>query len=262
MKKRILWLLLLFLVGISFVKAANHTPEELAVVINNGDVTKEYIKEAKSADCEVGIHANASFNSVIVSYNFRCMKTVEVEVGDKTEKKKELDKTGTGSITIAISSDGKQFEINKEMTKQEIEDDPYASEMIKLMPFWGTEMSSQYKQIKGYIDDNHDGKVLKALREIFDKCYYDEMGVCYSPVISELSTVYMGMIKLDDTAGEYALKALKSEQRDIDTSKRNKILIIVAVGILVVLLLCKSIAPNPAQKEKFVWSIENQNIKK
>ena len=262
MKKRILWVLLLFLVGISFVKAANHTPEELAVVINNGDITKEYIKEAKSGDCELSIHASATYDSVLVTYNYRCLKTVEVEIGDKIEKNKELDKAGTGSVTFTVSSDGKQLEIHKEMTKQQVEEDPYAPEMVKLMPFWGVEMSSQYKQIKGYIDDNHDGKKLKALREIFDKCYYDEMGVCYSPIISEISTVYMGMIKLDDTAGEYALKTLKNEQRDIDTSKRNKILILVAAGILVLLLLCKSLAPNPAKKEKFVWSIENQNIKK
>ena len=257
MKKLIIAFLLFMIIGVVSVKA--YTATDVSKVINNGDVTKEFIANMKKSDCEVTISASADFG-LNITYHFKCLEEKEVTVGDSVEKVEQIGYDQTRSIILNDNSG--VLEIDKVMKPQDEEDDPYAKNIIELIPYWGVEMSSKYPQVKKYIDDNHNKQVIPALKEIFDRCYYAEMGVCYSAIPGDYENTYQGKIKLDDTAADYALKKLKAEQREIDGKKRNIMLVGVAGVILVLLMVAKSMAGNPAKKEPFVWSIENQNIKK
>lgn len=257
MKKQIIAFLLFMLIGVVSVKA--YTAADVSRVINNGDVTKEFIVNMKKSDCEVTISATADFG-LNITYHFKCLEEKEIAVGDSYEKVEQVAYDQTKMISLTENNGA--LEIDKDMTPQDETDDPYAKNVIELIPYWGVEMSSKYPQVKKYIDDNHSKQVIPALKEIFDRCYYVEMGVCYSAIPGDYKNTYQGKIKLDDTAADYALKKLKAEQRQIDSKKRNIMLIGVAGVILVLLMVAKSMAGNPAKKEPVVWSIENQNIKK
>ena len=60
--------------------------------------------------------------------------------------------------------------------------------------------------------------------------------------------IYYAKVKLDDTAANHALKIFKEEEEDNDQKNVTKMLILVAVGLLLLMVLFKSLTPG---KEKY-----------
>lgn len=258
MKNKILALLIILISFITTVKA--YTTSDVSNVVNNGAVTKEFIEAKKKQDCTVAIKGNAQSNNLNISYYFKCTEEKKKMVDNKEETYTEVVYDGTNSFDLVLNGD--VLEVSKSHTEEDAKNDPYLKDVMSLVPFWGVEMSNKYNQVVKYIDKNHNKQVIETLKLIFDRCYYQEMGVCYTAIPGMVFTTYEGKIKLDDTAVDYALKFLKAEQRQLDSKNRMFMLGGVAIVLLILLLIAKSMAGNPAKKEKFVWSIENVNIKK
>jgi hypothetical protein len=241
--KKILFGLLILLVG-CVVRA--YTISDFNEVINNGDVTRDFLKQAEKDGCKTAsLSSSVSGSNLNITYSFRCEQEKEVIEGGKQQVKTVEYYNGQGNISFVVK-EGK-LESYKEVPVKEDTDEFY-DKVLQLTPFWGAEMSTKYPQIKKYIKNNHKNQVLETMKTIFDKCYMVEMGVCYSKTPGLNYTTYTGVVTLDDSGADYALKYLKKEQREINNKNLTMKVAVVGVIIAVVLLILKAMSPDPRRK--------------
>lgn len=232
MKKIVYIIILLFIFTFS-VSAKEIAPSKINDVINNGEVTKAFIKRHKN--CDISIKASGSTN-VSVSYNVSCKVK---------EDKEEVTKNYNGNFELVYDGANNRLETEVKVGKKEIGNDPYLINVMKLVPYWDAEASEKFTQIKKKIGKKD---VLEEMERIFDRCYLGEMGVCYMETPSYGDMIYSAKIVLDDTAADYALKVLKEDAEAQENKELNKMLIIVAVGLLALIVIFKSLTPG---KEKY-----------
>ena len=244
MKKKTLFLLIAFVLGIITVRA--YSVEDFVSVVNNGVVTKEFIANEEKSGCKVTINATGNGASANISYHFTCKEEKEEIINNKKEKVTKETYNLDGSISYTMN--GELLVSSLDRAKAEEEADPFYGSVVALTPYWGTEMSSKYAEISKYIKKNHDGAVIETFKTIFDKCYFEEMGVCYSRTPGMVANNYLGKIQMDDSGANYALKYLKKEQRDLNNKSLMIKLAIFAVILSVVILILKASTPDPRRK--------------
>ncbi len=244
MKNKVLFLLIAFVIGIISVRA--YSVEDFVHVVNNGAVTKEFIASEEKSGCKVTINATGNGASASIAYHFTCKEEKEEIINN--QKEKVTNETYNLDGTISYSINGEFLVSSLDRTKEEDEADPFYGRIVSLTPYWGTEMSSKYAEISKYKKKNNKGDVLGTFKIIFDKCYLDEMGVCYSKTPGMAATNYLGKIKMDDSGANYALKHLKKEQRDLNNKSLMMKLAIFAVILVVVILVLKASTPDPTRK--------------
>ncbi len=232
MKKFVYTIMLLFIFTFS-VSAAEIAPSKITSVINGGDVTAAF--KAKHKNCTINLSASGSTN-IAVRYDVSCTS--------KKDDKEEVNNYNGGFELVYNSSTG-MLETEVKVLKKEVGKDPYLINVMKLVPYWDAEASEKYSQIKKKFGKND---VLTRMEEIFNRCYLGEMGVCYNEVSSYGDMIYSAKVKLDDTAANYALKVLKEEEEQQSNRQMNKKLILVAIGLLVLIVVFKSLTPG---KEKY-----------
>ena len=244
MKNKFLFLLFTIVLGITFVKA--YTVGDFVNVVNNGDVTKAFEKKLEKEGCKSTISANSNGDTVTIGYHVECVEEKEETINGKKEKVKKETYNLNGSIYYAM--EGNILVSSIDRTADTRKADPFYERVLALTPYWGTEMSNKYKEISNYIKKNHDKDVLAAFALIFDRCYMDEMGVCYSMTPGMNYDNYLAKVTMDDSGAKYALKYLQKEQREIN-NKGMMFKALIAAGILVVLIvICKSMVPDPTRK--------------
>jgi len=240
MKKKLLFGLLILFMG-CIVRA--YTLSDFKEVINNGDVTKGFLSKVEGEGCkEASINASVDGDALTINYGFRCEENKEVIEGGKQQVKTIEYYNRKGSIRFVLNS-GKMESIREVPVKDDT--DIFYGRVLQMTPFWGAEMSTKYPQIKKYIKANHKNDVYGTMVTIFDKCYMDKMGVCYSKTPGMNYTTYTGIVTADDSGADYALKFLKKEQRDINSKNLTIKVAIVGVIIAVLYIFLKSMQPNP-----------------
>lgn len=244
MKNKVLFLLLSLILGITFVKA--YSVSDFVNVINNGDVTKAFERQLDKEGCKTTISATDRIDSLDLNYHVICVEEKEEKINGKTEKVKKQTYDVTGSIHYDLQGDLLTSSIDR--TADQREADPFYERVLALSPYWGTEMSNKYKSVYSYIKKNHKNELLETFALIFDKCYMDEMGVCYSLTPGMNYDNYIAKITMNDSGANYALKYLQKEQRELN-NKSMMIKAMIVAGVLVVLIVvCKSMVPDPTKK--------------
>ena len=244
MKNKFLFLFFIMLLGIGIVKA--YTVENFVSVVNNGEVTKAFEKKLNKEGCKFTINATSSGSGANVAYQVICTEEKEEKINGKTETTKKETYNLNG--TIYYTMEGNILTSSLDRTKVQREADPFYERILSLTPYWGTEMSNKYKNIYTYIKKNHDKDILATFALIFDRCYMDEMGVCYSMTPGMNSDNYLGKITMDDSGANFALKYLQKEQRELNNKSLMFKALIVAGILIVLILVCKSMVPDPTRK--------------
>ncbi len=245
--KKILLLFFIMFGGLLTVNASkNYSIESVRNVINGGDVTKAFEEKVKGEGCEHFINATTSGNTLNIAYKFKCEEEKEKITGGEKKVVKEITYDVSGNIVMTLEDD--LLQSKTDIDNKQIEKDPFYGRVLQLVPYWGAEMSSRYPQIKKYLDDNHKKEYLDTFAKIFDSCYFQEMGVCYSATPGLHKTTYTGRIQMDDKAADYALKYLKKEQRKLDNDSLMFKGIIVAGILAVIYVFCKSMGPKKTKK--------------
>ena len=245
MKNKLLFMILVLFLGIMYVNA--YSVSDFANKVNSGDVTKAFIDREEKGGCKVTINATAGGNNANVSYHFVCNEEKEEVVNGKKERVTKETYNLEGNIVYTMGSDNILVS-SLDRTPKEIENDPFYERVLALSPYWGVEMSSKYSEISKYLNKNHKKELLETYALIFDKCYMQEMGVCYSKTPGTVSSNYMAKITMDDSGANYALKYLKKEQRQLNTKNLSIKLGIVAVCLAGLILVLKSMTPDPKRK--------------
>jgi len=245
--KKVLLLFLTMMVGVIVVNASNaYSVDSVRNVINGGDVTKAFEAQVKGEGCEHLINATTSGNTLKIDYKFKCIEEREKITGGEKKVVKETVYDVSNSIILTLEDD--ILQVKKEISNKEVEKDPFYGRVLSLVPYWGVEMSSRYPQVKKYFDKNHKKEFLPTFAKIFDSCYFSEMGVCYSATPGLNNTTYTGKIQMDDKAADFALKYLKKEQRELNSKSLMFKALILAGILIVIILVCKSMGPNPTKK--------------
>ena len=233
MKKIIYIFILLFIFTFS-VSAKEIAPSKITEVINKGDVTIGFMKNRKN--CDIDISASGSTN-ILVKYDVSCT----IKNDDKSEETKEYH----GSFELIYNSEKNRLETEVKVGKKELGNDPYLISVMKLVPYWDAEASEKYSQIKKKLGKKN---IYEEMEKIYDRCYLDEMGVCYMETPSYGDMIYSAKIVLDDTAANFALKKIKEDEEAQDNKKLNRTLIFIAIGLLALIVVFKSLTPG---KEKY-----------
>ena len=231
--KKIVYVLILLFIFTFTVSAANISPSKMTSVINSGDITEAFKKT--NDNCSIDLRASGSSN-IVISYNVSC-----------TEKVDDVDETKyyNGTFELIYDSAKNQLATEVKVGKKEIGQDIFLVKIMKLIPYWTAEASDKYPQIKKKMG-NKD--ILVKMSEIFYRCYLEETGVCYSEMPSYGDMIYTAKVNLDDTAANFALKVFKEDDEAASNSRMNKFLIMVAGGLILLILIFKSMTPG---KEKY-----------
>lgn len=228
MKKLFIFLCLFMFMGV--VSAKEITLDEMVDTINNGTVTKEFVKnklELKVQDKkkyeEVIINAVKSENGISIMFSY---------VGDEAV---------LGEVNATLLEDGK--------TLQSIiryhEDDDYIPEaeieIHNMLVYWAIEASDSFETIKEYVDSNY----IQMFEGYFDKCYREEMHACRTNVISYGNYEYISDVELNEEPGKYVIVRLKEDQREEHNNNMLYMILIVGVVIGVLFLIAKMSEDKP-----------------
>jgi len=233
----------LFMIGILFIFILSVNADTFSIskvndVINNGDITSEYIKK-------LGDDCNTKINSVL---NGDDTLTISYDITCKVKKDdQEIEEKDSNTFTFKLDNQSNILVFESTEKEDLLEEHIYYEDVLKLVPYWGAEASSKWDEMKKYMTT---GSYISKLSEIFDRCHMEEFGVCYSKIPGYQKIEYVARIQLDDTAGTYALKKLKEEKKKLEQKELNKKLFIVAGILLVAIIFCKSMA-GPNKKMKY-----------
>ena len=257
--KKILFMIILL---IPTIVLANPNFSNYKNIIQNGDITKEYIDNYKKLKVEV----TTSFEDISED-SFRMTFTF-----NDTVKKEKMEKDGDTyeptSIEMLFQIDhekgtiyseysypiieyGKQTEADKDLIK-------YSEDVYKLIPIWGLESSDEYKRIKAFRETGDD--YIDFLLPIFDECFMDKRGACFIESTVKEEKVLLGEIELSDKPTKYALKYLEERARD---NKQHRIYIYCILAIAVIgpiyYVMQKNLDREKAKKITNQYQVNNNN---
>ena len=234
MKKVLLMICMFFMMGCVSVSAV--TLDEVSNVINNGNITKEFIekkkieidtitKKAKWND--VRIISNVSGNAININYQY---------VGD--------EESVAGNVTASLQDDGKT--LKSIITYKEKDEYHYANEieLHNLLVFWVIEASDGFETIKTYVEKDYMNK----FNQYFDKCFRQEMHACRTNVSTYGNYEYISDVELNEEPANYVIGLLKEEARKAKNQEVLYILLIAGIIIGVLLLIAKSLQPKQKVK--------------
>ena len=155
---------------------------------------------------------------------------LEEEVLKINFEAKSKAKEHTGTVELTKDQTTNTLKSRLELTKDEMNSNPIYQKVYKLIPLWGVEATGELDEMLKYNKD--DKAVIPFLQSIFDKCYIQEMGVCYSDSNSNISTTLIGEIEMNNKSALYALKTL-----DEKYGGNNSLIIVGAVALIIVFLI-------------------------
>ena len=111
---------------------------------------------------------------------------------------------------------------------------PYILSVLKLVPYWTVESSPKFENIKGYLGNDD---IIDTFSKIFDKCYFDKMGVCYTEVTKFPNITYLTKVELTDKGADYAIDYFKQVEKDKDESEFSSFLVKILIGLVVAIII-------------------------
>lgn len=230
MKKLIMFISLFMFVG--SVSAKEITLDDMVKVINEGEITKEFVKNEKSIKDDKGkkkyddvvLNATKTDNGIQIMYSYFGEENV------------------VGQVNATLVEEGK---ILRSVISYH-EDDEYIPEteikVHNLLVYWAIETSDSFKEVKEYVDEAY----IVTFDEYFNKCYRKEMHACRTYVETQGNYEYTSDVELNDEATKYLITELKETARK---DKNRKILFAVA-GVAAVLGVLFIIAKSCEDKPK------------
>ncbi len=250
MKKFKLFIILVLMFSFTLVVSAEEekskptvTLEEIVDVINNGEITKEYIKllkdevdekTDKKVWNEIKIRGAVIDGELIVSYSF---KGNEIREDTDDYSYDGRQRKETGDIRFAIQEDGVTL---KSVIKYK-EKDEYLYEMAvevhNLMPLWEIEATDKFAEIKKYIKDGY----IQGINTIIDKCYRQEMHVCRTVINSYGDVEVISDVEMNDEPAKYVLNVLREQEKEANNSRNMVLLMCVAFILAIIMIVLKNI---------------------
>ena len=237
--KRIM-LTLYAIIMISFcitVNAQNVSLNDMAEVVNNGVITKEFIEKKLSEvdDNNSRKWSKAEVTATVVNNQLQ----INYSYSGKSE-------SATGTVIASILEDG----LTLSSTIEYNDDDEYhyenEIEVHDLLVLWEIEASDGFKEIKTYVSEGYINK----LNSIIDRCYRKEMHACRTSVNTYDNHVYTSDVELNEGAADYVIGVLKEEKKEADNKKLSGTLIVFAAVLGIIMLLLKACQPR-AKKIKY-----------
>ena len=225
-------LLFVFVLLLSFgmkVNASNISLDKFVGVINKGDVTNAFEK-AFPKDSTVSILASKKSDTEIsVQY---------VIVVPKYEKGEIVSyESDTAFLSFYYDSTTNMLVGERTYdTKSDVVINPYITHVLKLVPYWAVEASSRYENVKGYLGSED---LLKTFAKIFDRCYLDKMGVCYTEITEYTNITYRAKVEMSDKGADYAIDYFKEiERQEEDDAFLGFLFKIFMVLVALVVIVC------------------------
>ena len=224
--KKILLFVILCLCFIGKVNAQDITLDKFVNVVNVGDVTKAFVKSFPEGST-VGINGvKVSDSEMYIEYNIVVPK----------KEKGEVVGYINDSATISFVYDSSTKILKGEKTFDQKEDaiiNPYITHVLKLVPYWTVEASNKYENIKGYMGSED---IIKTFEKIFDRCYFDKMGVCFTEITEYTLITYMSKVELTDKGADYAIAYFKEVERQNDESEFLGLLTKILIGLVIAIV--------------------------
>ena len=246
MKKKLLFIFTIFLsiLFIGNVNADNITIKRFVDVINKGDITKEFLETAKKSYKEIYLDAELiDDNSFILNYS--------AEYARKNEYDEMEYGAFSNSITFVFDSETDILEGERTYDTKTEKADELVVNVMKLVPLWTVEASSKYENIKGYI--GKDSKIT-SLNNIFDRCYMEKMGVCYTEVTHYNEISYVSKVEMSDKGADYAISQYKVQERekedDAFMDKLFKVFIVLIILVVFFSIIGSIVNGSNTKKQK------------
>ena len=167
--KKILFIIILLFPTIVF--ASGISVSNYKNIVQNGDITKQYIEDYKNIKVEVTT-SYEEIDSETFKITFKFNDTIKKEKSTEEEPYTpteipmvfQIDHEKNylySEFTYPVIEYGKQTDSDKDLVK-------YSKDVYKLIPLWGLESSEEYKRIKAYRASGDD--YINFLLPIFDEC--------------------------------------------------------------------------------------------
>jgi hypothetical protein len=256
--KKILFMIVLL---IPTIVLANPNFSNYKNIIQNGDITKEYIENYKKAKVEVTTtFEDINEESFRITFTFNDQVKKEKETEEEPYIPTEIvmlfqinheKNTIFSEYRYPVIEYGKQTDADKDLIK-------YSKDVYKLITIWGLESSDEYKRIKAFRESGDD--YINFLLPIFEECYMEERGACYTESTVKEEKILQGEIELSDKATKYALKYLEERARD---NKQHRIYIYCIIAIVVIgpiyYVMQKNLDREKAKKITNQYQVQNNN---
>lgn len=232
-------LFMIFVFGFGIVvQAKNVTLSEMVEVINDGIITKEFIK-AKKAEIDDKTKEKKWTEVNVSAYTEDGMLYVDYEYSNK-------DEVVAGGVEAKILEDN--LTLKSIINYNEKDDYLYEREveLHNLIPLWEIEASDGFKEIQEYVESDY----ISELNRIIDRCYRQEMHVCRMSVRTYGDWEHVSDVELNEEPANYVLSVLKEEKREADNDRLMGILTVVAIVLVVLMLILKSASKEP-KKTRF-----------
>lgn len=225
--KKILLFVILCLCFIGKVNAQDITLDKFVNVVNNGEVTRSFINSLpKNSVGSINAIKNSDTNIRI-----DCSFTIP-----------NYDKDGNVSYSTEQFGIDFVYDLNTNVLQGEKSYDtktdeyisPYILSVLKLVPYWTVESSSKFENIKGYLGNDD---IIDTFSKIFDKCYFDKMGVCYTEVTKFTNITYLTKVELTDKGADYAIDYFKQVEKDKDESEFSSFLVKILIGLVAAIII-------------------------
>lgn len=215
------------------VNARNVSLNDMAEVINDGVITKEFV-ENKLNEKNEDSNSKKWKNVVITAQVVNDQLYVNYSYSGNTE-------TANGTITAKILDDGKTLSSTIEYNDNDDYHYEREIEVHDLLPLWEIEASDGFKEVKEYVS----GGYISKLNSIVDRCYREEMHVCRTSVNTYENHVYTSEVELNEGPVDYVISVLEKEKKDADNQKMVKTLGVFAIILVIIILILKSFEPKP-----------------
>lgn len=233
MKKYLMIVVLAFLFFIGNVYADQAvTMDSFVNAVNSGEVTREFSDELKISNTFFKVNASNLGDKVSIEFSF-------------TKKVEKNEETVSSSIDLKYFENGNYLETIDSYSLDTLEDG-YYEKVYELIPLWGVEATGNFKTLRKLIDDS---KVKETLSTIFDRCYYEEMGVCYTSTKDINSKKITVRVDMSDKAYNYAFKYLKNKKAEDEEKDFSAKLLMIGMVALVVLVFAIAIRPKGKKKK-------------
>lgn len=230
----ILLFISLFFLGI-IVNAKTVTIEDMIQVINNGEITKEFLNTKQNVTDKDG---NKLWKSVTLRAHLSDDNALQISGQYQVNND---DVTKLFIVKAYMQEDGKTLKSVIEYNEKDEYHPLEEIEIHNLIPLWEIEASDGWKEIKEYVDKDYINKI----NSIIDRCYRKEMHACRTSVSTYGQHEYISDVEMNEEAANYVITKLEDEAKEIANDRLMVLLLVVAIILILVILVLKSFEPKP-----------------
>ncbi len=225
---------ILLFFGVLTVNAKSPTIdlEDVVKVINDGDISKEFLESKKNETDEDGKKVWKS----VKLYSHTENGTLHINYEYEAE-----EEYYAGNIMANIASDGITLSSLIEFNDKDEYHYGREIEIHNLIPLWVLEASDSWDKIEGYIKD--EASYITKLNTIFDRCYRKEMHICRTVNSSYGEHDYISDAELTEEPAKYIISKLKVEAEEKANDRLMAMLLIVAIILILIIGLMKASQP-------------------